>query len=121
MCGWRQAGAYYGQFCGQYTARRLASPGVAQSDPDSQLLLGVNDAAAAATMHLRGAAWAGPDSSSAFMAWVRWEVLQGRPVIIGTAPAQALGTSLKPRLYCIQSLYWLVINVFTVFYRPQAF
>ena len=86
MCGWRQAGAYYGQFCGQYTARRLASPGVAQSDPDSQLLLGVNDASAAATMHLRGEEWAGPDSSSAFLLWIRNHVLLGHPVIIGGPP-----------------------------------
>lgn len=83
--GWRQAGAYYGQFCGQFTARALASPGVPQSDASAQLLLGENDASAAAAMRLEGAEWAGKRTSEVFLLWVRGHVLLGHPVIIVAA------------------------------------
>ena len=41
------AGLNYGQYLSQYDARAVASPNIRQSLPDSQLLLGVNDVAAA--------------------------------------------------------------------------
>ena len=82
MAGWRLL-FYYGQFCGQYTARSLASPGVNQANANSQLLLGVNDVSAAAAMHLAGVQWKGASTSSAFLLWIRSHVLMGHPVIIG--------------------------------------
>lgn len=41
------AGMRFGQYTSQWTARSLASPGVDQWKPSSQLLLGVNDLRAA--------------------------------------------------------------------------
>src|SRR5579859_5092677 len=46
------AGLYYGQYCSQFTARALASPHLPQSAKGSQLLLGINDKAAATAMAL---------------------------------------------------------------------
>ena len=47
------AGMMFGQYTSQWTARSLASPGVAQTEESSQLLLGENDLAAASRMRLR--------------------------------------------------------------------
>jgi len=79
------AGLYYGQYISQYEARALASPGVSQSLESSQLLLGVNDAAAATRMRLAYALPTGSalTSAPAFLAWVKGRVVSGAPVIIG--------------------------------------
>lgn len=79
------AGLYFGQYCSQFTARSLASPGVPQSDPASQLLLGVNDAAAAQRMKLRATEFANRRqlSSRQFLTWVKDQTLAGRVAIIG--------------------------------------
>ena len=79
------AGLYYGQYISQYDARAIASPNVSQSLESSQLLVGVNDAAAATRMRL---AYAQPTGSAltsapAFLAWVKGKVVSGAPVIIG--------------------------------------
>ena len=80
-----QAGMYYGQYVSQYDARTLASPGVAQNLERSQLLIGVNDVATAARMHLNGVAWTpqpSPDPAP-FLAWVKGNVARGYPVVTG--------------------------------------
>jgi len=80
-----QAGMYYGQYISQYDARALASPGVAQNLESSQLLIGVNDVATAARMHLSAIAWTpqqSPDPTP-FLAWVKGNVARGYPVVIG--------------------------------------
>ena len=76
---------YYGQYFSQYDARALASPGVAQNLENSQLLIGVNDVATAARMHLAATAWTpqqSPDPTP-FLAWVKGNVARGYPVVIG--------------------------------------
>jgi hypothetical protein len=79
------AGLYFGQYCSQFTARSLASPGVPQSSPNSQLLLGVNDLSAAQALHLAAFAWKpSPASTPAdFLVWVETQILAGHPVAIG--------------------------------------
>ena len=80
-----QAGMYYGQYISQYDARALASPDVAQNLESSQLLIGVNDVATAARMHLTATAWTpqqSPDPTP-FLAWVKGNVARGYPVVIG--------------------------------------
>jgi hypothetical protein len=79
------AGLYYGQYVSQYDARALASPGVPQYLPTSQLLIGVNDQKAAAAMHLNAVEWdtASETSSASFLAWVKRNVSAGYPVVIG--------------------------------------
>ena len=79
------AGLFYGQYCSQYTARSLASPGVPQSRASSQLLLGVNDVSTAAAMRLKAEAWdtSREQSSNDFLIWVKEKATAGVPVIIG--------------------------------------
>jgi hypothetical protein len=79
------AGLYYGQYISQYDARALASPGVPQNQKDSQLLLGKNDVAIAAAMHLNAVRWEAftETSTSQFLAWVKDNVAHGYPVAIG--------------------------------------
>jgi hypothetical protein len=79
------AGLYYGQYISQYDARALASPGVPQNQKDSQLLLGKNDEAIAAAMHLNAVRWDAytETSTSEFLAWVKENVAKGYPVAIG--------------------------------------
>lgn len=79
------AGLYYGQYVSQYDARAIASPNVAQNLESSQLLVGVNDAAAASRMRLAYARPTGAalTSAPAFLAWVKGNVVSGAPVIIG--------------------------------------
>lgn len=79
------AGLYFGQYCSQFTARSLASPGVNQADVDSQLLLGVNDVYAAGRMRLAAEPfyWPTQKSSHDFLAWVKNHIVEGVPVIIG--------------------------------------
>ena len=79
------AGLSYGQYLSQYDARSLASDGKDQSQDGSQLLLGVNDAHAARAMHLAFTSWKrSPGATSTqFLSWVKQQVFQGRPVIMG--------------------------------------
>jgi hypothetical protein len=79
------AGLFFGQYASQYTVRSLASPGVPQSDPESQLLLGVNDLEAARRLRLEAVAWepAPRASSEEFLAWVKRRLLLGDAVILG--------------------------------------
>lgn len=79
------AGLYYGQYCSQYTARSLASPGIPQEDPDSQLLIGVNDESTAAQMRLSAEEWDSESETDTdqFLAWVKEQTLSGYPTIIG--------------------------------------
>lgn len=79
------AGLFYGQYCSQYTARALASPGVHQYENGSQLFVGINDQTAAKAMHLNTIEWDTDDESDTndFLVWVKQCVLQGYPVIFG--------------------------------------
>lgn len=79
------AGLYYGQYCSQYRARAIAAPRIPQNNPNSQLLLGVNAGKAAAAMHLQAIEWktATQKTTEQFLAWVKQQILSGRPVIIG--------------------------------------
>jgi hypothetical protein len=79
------AGLYYGQYISQYDARAIASKNTRQSLESSQLLLGVNDVAAAKAMHLNATAFdtAKQPTSRAFLTWVKSNVVAGSPVVIG--------------------------------------
>ncbi|MCE7872392.1 hypothetical protein DYH09_18715 [bacterium CPR1] len=79
------AGLYFGQYCSQFTAREMASPGVPQSDPSSQLLLGVNDRRAAEMMRLQTIEFdsRAQRSTDELLAWVKRQALAGHIVIIG--------------------------------------
>jgi hypothetical protein len=76
---------HFGQYCSQFTARSIASPGVDQSDPSSQLLLGVNDVSAARKMRLQASEFHYPTQNNTkdFLAWVKSQALSGYVVIIG--------------------------------------
>ena len=79
------AGLYYGQYISQYDARAIASKNARQNLESSQLLLGVNDVAAAKSMHLKATAFntAQNPSSKAFLTWVKSNVNAGYPVLVG--------------------------------------
>ena len=79
------AGLNYGQYVSQYDARALASKNARQSLESSQLLLGVNDVAAAKAMHLTATAFntAQQPTSTAFLSWVKSNVTAGYPVVMG--------------------------------------
>ena len=79
------AGLYYGQYASQYTVRALASPEVAQTAEESQLLLGVNDAYAAAALRLGYLTWDSEAGKSVqdFLVWIKQCVARGYPVAIG--------------------------------------
>ena len=79
------AGLNYGQYISQYDARALASKNARQSLESSQLLLGVNDVAAAKAMHLSATAFnpTKQPTSTAFLTWVKSNVTAGYPVVIG--------------------------------------
>ncbi|PLP55660.1 hypothetical protein CYK37_29475 [Mesorhizobium loti] len=77
------AGLYYGQYVSQYDARAIASKNADQSTEGSQLLLGVNDADAAAKMHLKATQWKGAANPENFLTWVKEKVASGYPVAIG--------------------------------------
>ncbi len=76
------AGLYYGQYMSQYDVRALVTDSHSQFD---QLLLGINDQKAAHKMHLDAEVWDSEDQTSTddFLAWVKQNVAQGYPVIIG--------------------------------------
>ncbi len=79
------AGLNYGQYISQYDARALASKNARQGLESSQLLLGVNDVAAAKAMHLTATAFntAQQPTAPAFLTWVKSNVTAGYPVVIG--------------------------------------
>lgn len=79
------AGLHFGQYCSQFTARSLASPGMAQSSEDSQLLLGVNDEAAALKMRLQATVFSSDTqrTTRALTDWIKDQTLKGRVVILG--------------------------------------
>jgi hypothetical protein len=79
------AGLHYGQYISQYDARALASKNARQSLESSQLLLGVNDVAAAKAMHLNATAFdtAKKPTAPAFLTWVKTNVTAGYPVVMG--------------------------------------
>lgn len=79
------AGLHFGQYCSQYTARAVTSPDKKQTDPNSQLLLGVNDTTAALRMRLQAIEYYYPTQTSSedFLAWVKSNTLQGHVVIVG--------------------------------------
>ena len=86
------AGLYFGQYVSQFDARKIASKNANQSTEGSQLLLGVNDAYAAAQMHLSAKEWKGGTQPNAnnFLAWVKQNVVSGIPVMIGVYDNQFL-------------------------------
>lgn len=75
------AGLYYGQYVSQFDARLLADLTVNQNRASSQLLLGVNDSTAAASMHLNMTKWNGTGTTP-YLAWVKRNVVAGNPVVI---------------------------------------
>ncbi len=79
------AGLRFGQYCSQYTARTLATPGVSQSLEQSQILLGVNDAAVARKLRLQAAEfeYRTQRTTRMFTDWVKSHTLRGHVVIIG--------------------------------------
>ncbi|MFM9035729.1 MAG: hypothetical protein ACKOQ4_15850 [Mycobacterium sp.] len=79
------AGLNYGQYMSQYDARALASNNGRQNLRSSQLLLGVNDVAAAKAMHLRAVPFntAKQTGTAQFLSWVKSNVTAGYPVVIG--------------------------------------
>lgn len=79
------AGMSFGQYCSQFTARKAASPHAKQSDPKSQLLVGVNDSRAAKAMKLEAQTFdsAGQSSTSKFISWIKGCVARGQPTAIG--------------------------------------
>jgi len=79
------AGLYYGQYLSQYDARAAASGNTPQNRRNSQLLLGVNDTTAAAAMHLAATQFTASSATTAtaFLTWVKTNVVAGYPVVIG--------------------------------------
>ena len=94
------AGLNYGQYISQYDARALASKNAGQRLESSQLLLGVNDVAAAKAMHLTATAFntTQQPTSTAFLTWVKSNVIAGYPVVIGVFMNQN-------RFYATTNLY----------------
>ena len=79
------AGMYFGQYTSQWTARSAASPGVPQTEEESQLLLGVNDMDAAEAMRLQAVEFDSESqrSTKQYLTWVKSMVARGFPVIMG--------------------------------------
>ena len=83
------AGMNFGQYASQFTVRGLASPGIPQSQAASQLLLGVNDQAAARAMHLKVSQYSdaggtrGSSRAARFISWMRDRMTKGARVILG--------------------------------------
>jgi hypothetical protein len=82
-------GMSFGQYASQFTVRELASPGIAQDQESSQLLLGVNGEAAARAMHLTASEYNGstakPGSAQGqrFFSWIRDRMNTGVRVMLG--------------------------------------
>lgn len=80
------AGMSLGQYCSQWTARALASPGVEQHKAESQLLVGTDNAAAAASaMRLRASDFPShtQQSTQELIVWAKSRLLAGQIPIIG--------------------------------------
>ena len=79
------AGMYFGQYTSQWTARDLASGGMKQTAEESQLLLGVNDLAAADRMRLEAVAFdsESQESVAEYLTWIKSMIMREKPVIIG--------------------------------------
>ncbi len=79
------AGMYFGQYASQWTVRGLASPGIPQTDEESQLLIGVNDLVAAERMRLEAVAFDSESQESVpeYLTWIKSMTLRGYPVIMG--------------------------------------
>jgi hypothetical protein len=79
------AGMHFGQYTSQWTARSAASPGVPQTEEESQLLIGVNDIDAAEAMRLQAVEFDSESqrSTRSYLTWVKSMALRGFPVIIG--------------------------------------
>lgn len=79
------AGLEFGQYCSQYTAREMASPGVPQHLERSQLLLGENDVRAARAMRLEATPFERSEGTTPadFARWAREHTLLGEVVIVG--------------------------------------
>ncbi|WP_448955382.1 hypothetical protein [Labrys neptuniae] len=92
------AGLYYGQYVSQYDARAIASRNADQSKEGSQLLLGRNDAHAAAQMHLQTSEWKSSAANpQAFLTWVKEKVAAGYPVSMAVYKnARSFGESDNP-------------------------
>jgi hypothetical protein len=111
------AGLYFGQYLSQYKARALASPGVSQASPDSQLLVydgGADDNAvlAAGGMLLTHDSWpsGGEASTRDFLAWVKRQIVNGSPVVIGVL----MNASQFPDDPCDQDDYDHIVPVYGV-------
>ncbi|HEU0015321.1 MAG TPA: hypothetical protein VFQ45_16655 [Longimicrobium sp.] len=80
------AGLSFGQYCSQWTARELASPGIWQIQPDSQLLVGSgNDMAAARRMRLQASGFysVSHDNTPELIVWAKSHLVAGHVPIIG--------------------------------------
>ena len=83
------AGMTFGQYASQFTVRELASPGLPQAQEASQLLLGVNDEAAARAMHLTvnkysdSGGFPGRSRAARFVSWMSYRIAEGARVILG--------------------------------------
>ena len=73
---------HYGAYLSQYDARAYASEGMDQRLEESQLLVGVNADVAADRLHLESTSWSDAGAED-FLSWVKENVVQGNPVIIG--------------------------------------
>jgi hypothetical protein len=80
------AGLNFGQYCSQWTARELASPGVWQCQPGSQLLLGSgNDVIAAGKMRLQASEFysGAHENTHELVVWAKSHLFAGHVPIIG--------------------------------------
>ncbi len=78
------AGLYYGQYLSQFDARAAIGPNTKQNQ--TEILLGDNDQATAAHMHLQAQEWNPTGQARTpqqLLAWVKREVLRRRPVALG--------------------------------------
>lgn len=77
-------GLGYGQYIPQYELRSIASNGLPQNNHNSQLLIGVNDKSTAEAIGLtHSREWTNPGDSEAFLKWIKEQLSQGYPVVIG--------------------------------------
>ena len=76
------AGLRYGQYVSQWTVRQLCDPSDPDVQTDNQVLLGVNAASVADSLHLNHVSWDNVDTTG-FFKWTKAYALNGYPVIIG--------------------------------------
>ena len=83
------AGMTFGQYASQFTVRGLAAPGIPQAKAASQLLLGVNDEAAARAMHLTVSQYSGAGGTrgrsrvARLISWMSDRIAEGARVVLG--------------------------------------